>query len=58
MYPATFRQVLSDPNYFGMFMKYLELNMAEDSETPLITFWHQVTMTGRSYIIISKIGLD
>eukprot|EP00116_Pleurobrachia_bachei_P001330 sb/3461592/ len=40
--PSTFKQLLGESHYFNMFMKYLSLNMADETEAPLLTFWHQV----------------
>ena len=42
-YPSSFKQVLSDPKSFAMFMKFLEMNLADENEAPLINFWHQVS---------------
>ncbi|XP_063680163.1 uncharacterized protein LOC134815549 [Bolinopsis microptera] len=41
-YPSSFKQVLSDPKSFAMFMKFLEMNLADENEAPLINFWHQI----------------
>ena len=35
-----------------MFMKYLEMNLSDESEAPLINFWHQVSTLTFTFTLI------
>ncbi|KAL5262807.1 hypothetical protein ACHWQZ_G008261 [Mnemiopsis leidyi] len=52
-YPSSFKQVLADPASFALFMKYLEMNLSDEAEAPLINFWHQVEIM-KSYTNIKS----